>query len=67
MTRICQIVQKALATGYLSIEAEAQLRQLLQSKYDREDFNAFMRLQQAAMSGCVRQESRELLQEACKV
>lgn len=67
MTRICQIVEKALATGYLSIEAEAQLRQLLQSKYDQEDFKAFMSLQQAAMCGCVRQESRELFQEACKV
>ncbi len=60
MILIRNIVQQALTTSYLTVEAEDQLRQLLQTKYDREDFNAFMRLQQAAMSGQVKQESREL-------
>ena len=63
MALIRQVVHQALATGYLSIEAEAQLRQLLKNKYDLEDLNAFMALQQAAMSGIVRQESRELLRK----
>ncbi|HAJ59368.1 MAG TPA: hypothetical protein DCP31_08925 [Cyanobacteria bacterium UBA8543] len=58
MVLIRDIVQQALATGYLSIAAENQLRQLLKAKYDVEDFNAFMTLQQAAISGRVRQESR---------
>ncbi len=59
MTRIRDVVQNALITGYLTIEAENQLRQLLGTQYELEDFNAFMTLQQAAMSGQVKQEARE--------
>ena len=59
MVRIRDIVQQALASGYLSVEAENQLRQLLTTRYDCEDFNAFMILQEAAMNGKVKQESRE--------
>jgi hypothetical protein len=59
MNRIRDIVQKALATSYLTVEAENQLRQLLTTQYDLEDFNAFMILQEAAMTGNVKQESRE--------
>ncbi len=63
MSLICDVVQKALETGYLTLEAEEQLRQLLQTtRYGREDLNAFMTLQQATMAGIVRQESRELIQ-----
>ncbi|NJN08602.1 MAG: hypothetical protein HC836_38070 [Richelia sp. RM2_1_2] len=59
MTRIRDVVQQALVTGYLSVEAENQLRQLLTTQYDCEDFNAFVVLQEAAMNGKVKQESRE--------
>jgi hypothetical protein len=59
MIMIREIVQHAFATGCLTIEAENQLRQLLRTKYDAKDLKAFMLLQQAAMSGSVRQESRE--------
>ena len=62
MLLIREIVQHALATGYLTIEAENQLRQLLRTKYDANDLNAFMLLQQAAMSGSIRQESRDRVQ-----
>ncbi|MBD1920345.1 hypothetical protein H6F77_04330 [Microcoleus sp. FACHB-831] len=65
MILIRELVQQAIATGYLTVEAEEQLRQLLAKKYDREDLTAFMRLQQAAMAGNVRQESRELLTAQC--
>jgi hypothetical protein len=58
MTRIRELAQQALTTGFLSIEAENQLRQLLASKYDRDDLTAFMQLQAAAMTGQVCQESR---------
>ncbi|NJR53127.1 MAG: hypothetical protein HC780_29800 [Leptolyngbyaceae cyanobacterium CSU_1_3] len=61
MALIREVVQQALNTGLLTIEAENQLRQLLMTKYDREDLRAFMTLQSAAMSGCVKQESRTLL------
>lgn len=61
MILIRDLVQKALSTGYLTVEAEEQLRQMLAKKYDQEDLNAFMTLQQAAMAGVVRQQSRELL------
>jgi len=61
MDRILEIVQQALATGYLTVEAENQLRLLLQTtKYGLDDLNAFMTLQQSAMAGLVKQESREL-------
>jgi hypothetical protein len=59
MTRIRDIVQQALAIGYLSVEAENKLRKLLSQPYDYEDFSAFMILQKAAMMGRVKQESRE--------
>jgi hypothetical protein len=55
---ICAVVEQALAAGVLSIECEEQLRLLLSKKYDRQDFQAFMRLQEAAMTGVVMQESR---------
>ncbi|MCT7982056.1 hypothetical protein NG796_01980 [Laspinema sp. A4] len=63
MNLISQIVEQALATGYLSLEAEEDLRLLLQqTQYDLQDFQAFMVLQKEAMKGRVRQESRELWQ-----
>jgi hypothetical protein len=55
---ICAVVEQALQSGVLSIECEEQLRLLLAKKYDREEFWAFMRLQEAAMTGAIRQESR---------
>ncbi len=58
---IRNVVQQALSSGYLTIEAEEQLRQMLAKKYDREDLKAFMTLQRAAMAGHVKQQSRELL------
>ena len=64
MILIREVVQQVLNTGYLSIEAENQLRQLLSSKYDMEDLNAFVSLQQAASEGRIIQESRELLRTA---
>ncbi|XWK86478.1 MAG: hypothetical protein U7127_19985 [Phormidium sp.] len=62
MILIRDVVQQALNTGYLTIEAENLLRQLLSQKYESEDFNAFLKLQLAAMAGYVKQESRELVQ-----
>lgn len=60
MPLIRDVVQEAFAVGYLSVEAEDQLRQLLRTKYDAKDFRAFMLLQHAVSSGIVRQESREI-------
>jgi hypothetical protein len=63
MLSIRDLVQKALTIGYLTLATEEQLRQLLQTKtYEPDELNAFMKLQQAAMEGDVRQESRELFQ-----
>ena len=61
MTPIRDLVQKTLKTGYLTLAAEDQLRVLLATRYELEDFNAFMSLQEAAMTGQVKQESREQL------
>lgn len=60
MASIRKLVKEALATGYLTVSAENKLRSLLKTKYPSEDLIAFMELQQAAMNGCVKQESREL-------
>lgn len=61
MEMIREVAKKALMTGYLTLEAEEKLRILLQKKYEIEDLEAFIDLQQAAMLGRVIQESRELL------
>ncbi len=57
---IREVVKQALNTGYLTLEAEEKLRTMLRKKYELEDLEAFIDLQQAAMLGRVRQESREL-------
>ncbi|MDJ0902023.1 MAG: hypothetical protein QNJ55_24800 [Xenococcus sp. MO_188.B8] len=59
MQLIREVVQQALNTGYLTLEAEDSLRSMLKHKYEIEDFEAFIQLQQAAMMGEVKQESRE--------
>ena len=62
MSLICKIVGKALATGYLTVEAEELLRQQLQmTKYGLEDFEAFITLQKEVMEGRVKQQALELL------
>jgi hypothetical protein len=65
MILIRDVVNQALLSGYLTLEAEEQLRKLLAQKYELEDFRAFMTLQKAAMIGRVKQESRELLRMQC--
>ncbi len=60
MNGIREVVTQAIATGYLTLEAEEQLRRMLSQKYSEEDFEAFIQLQHAAMTGRVRQQSREL-------
>lgn len=58
---ISELVQQALTVGYLSVDAENKLRELLNAKkYDLQDMSAFMSLQLAAMAGRVRQESRNI-------
>lgn len=60
MVMIRDVVRQVMITGFLSVAAEEQLRQLLRTKYDLEDLNAFISLQEAAMAGLIRQESREM-------
>ena len=65
MTLISKIVRKALATGYLTVDAEEQLRQQLQmTKYGLEDFEAFITLQTEVMEGRVKQQAWELLRSS---
>lgn len=61
MMLIREVVRQVITTGYLTVTAEEQLRKLLQTKYDVEDFDAFMSLQEAASLGQIRQESRDLM------
>ncbi|HEY9602766.1 MAG TPA: hypothetical protein V6C85_14220 [Allocoleopsis sp.] len=59
MVRICEIVEQAINTGFLDVQAEEKLRQLLSAKYDGDDLKFFMKLQLAAMNGDVKLESHE--------
>ncbi|MCU0544816.1 MAG: hypothetical protein MUE44_22035 [Oscillatoriaceae cyanobacterium Prado104] len=62
MSPIRIIVRQALTTGYLTVDAEEQLRKLLQTtKYGLEDFEAFIGLQTEVMEGRVKQQAWELL------
>lgn len=62
MISIRQIVGEAIAQGYLTRDAEGQLRYLLHgSRCDRAELQAFFQLQRAAMEGRVKQQSREEL------
>lgn len=63
MAEIRDLALQAIKTGYLTLEAEEKLRCLMSNHYEQEDFLAFMRLQEAAMQGKVRQESRERLKQ----
>ncbi len=60
MGTISKIAEQALNTGYLTVEAEENLKLMLRKKYELEDLEAFIDLQQATMLGIVKQESREL-------
>lgn len=59
MYYIREVVKQAIDTGYLTLEAEEALRRLLNKNCSEEDIDAFIELQRAAMSGQVRQQSRE--------
>jgi hypothetical protein len=56
---IRELAREALEKGFLSVDAENRLREMLRQKYELEDLQAFMCLQRAAMSGTVKQESRQ--------
>jgi hypothetical protein len=58
---IREIVFQVLQAGYLTVETEEQLRQLFATRYDLDDIEALTRLQQAATTGRVKQQSRDLL------
>ena len=65
MGAIHELVHQVLNKGYLNLESEEKLRKLLQTtKYSLEDFEAFMTLQNAAIDGRIKQESREIVQTA---
>jgi hypothetical protein len=54
------VIKQAIATGYLSLEAENEIQQIFSSAHcELEDLNAFMSLQLAAMAGRVKQQSLE--------
>ncbi len=57
MIMIKEIVNQAIALGYLSVKAQNQIRNLMQSNYDSEDLDALIILQRSVMSGEVKQES----------
>ena len=63
MSTIREIVHQVLQSGYLTVEIEEKVRQLFTIQYELEDIEALTRLQQATISGQVRQQSRELVHQ----
>lgn len=61
MSAIRKIVHHVIQAGYLTLEDEAQVRELFAVRYDIGDVEALTELQQAAASGLVKQQSRELV------
>ncbi|HEY9633957.1 MAG TPA: hypothetical protein V6D14_11150 [Coleofasciculaceae cyanobacterium] len=61
MSTIREIVYQVIQSGYLTVEAEEQMRQMFAIQYDLEDIEALTQLQQAAKFGLVKQQSRELV------
>ncbi|MFM9263860.1 hypothetical protein [Tychonema sp. BBK16] len=60
MMLVRDVIKQAIATGYLSLEAENEIQQIFSSaQCELEDLNAFMSLQLAAMAGRVKQQSLE--------
>ncbi|NEQ78596.1 MAG: hypothetical protein F6K23_39775 [Okeania sp. SIO2C9] len=59
MSIISEIVDRVLKSGYLSTETEEQMRLIFTLRHNLEDIEALTRLQQAASSGRVRQQSRQ--------
>ncbi len=63
MSTIREIVHQVIQSGYLTVEIEEKVRQLFTTQYDLEDIEALTRLQQATISGQVKQQSRELVHQ----
>ncbi|MGB7440628.1 MAG: hypothetical protein WA919_06140 [Coleofasciculaceae cyanobacterium] len=61
MSVLHKIVNQVLKSGYLTVEAEEQVRALFASSSNVEDIEALVSLQKATSSGRVRQQSQELV------
>lgn len=61
MSIISEIVDRVLKSGYLTTEAEEQMRLIFTLRHNLEDIEALTRLQKAASSGRIKQQSRQLL------
>lgn len=59
MNYIREIAQTAIDTGSLTLANEQKLRMMLKQKYDSDDLEAFIALQQAVIRGQVKQQSRQ--------
>lgn len=59
MVLIRDIAKTAIETGSLSLANEQKLRLMLREKYEQEDLEAFISLQQAVILGKVKQQSRQ--------
>lgn len=59
---ISRLVQSAFQTGWLSVESESLIRQVLSIKaYQKRDLEALEELYQAVYAGQVRRESRSAM------
>jgi hypothetical protein len=59
MSAIYLLVCKVLAAGYLSLEAENQLRKLLRKGCTGDDMDALLMLKQAVVFGHVKRQARK--------
>ncbi|HAX75283.1 MAG TPA: hypothetical protein DCY88_05470 [Cyanobacteria bacterium UBA11372] len=64
MHSIYNLVHQTLKAGYLSMDTEAQIRNLFDTRLNSYDIEALMLLQQAIENGSVKRQVHEIYQTA---
>ncbi|GET39758.1 hypothetical protein [Microseira wollei] len=64
MHSIYHLVHETLKAGYLSMDTEAQIRKLFDTRLNSYDIEALMLLQQAIENGRVKRQVHEIYQAA---
>lgn len=64
MHSIYNLVQQTLKAGYLSMDTEAQIRNLFDTRLNSYDIEALMLLQQAIENGSVKRQVHEIYEAA---
>lgn len=64
MYSIYYLVQKTLKAGFLSLDTEAQIQKLFDTRLDSQDIEALILLQRAIENGRVKRQMHEIYEAA---